>query len=101
MLGQLVPMPPVAPGTGVPVTHAGIQLDAMPAECSILRCIKWIPEDRDDPAACYRCCRYPCVLAQPFFGQYFSELATQIISLLLFVVVMVAVNTLMKNLRGD
>jgi hypothetical protein len=36
-----------------------------------------------------------------FIGQYFSELATQIISLLLFVVVMVAVNTLMKNLRGD
>jgi hypothetical protein len=34
-------------------------------------------------------------------GQYFSELATQIIDLLLFVVIMVAVNTLLKNWRGD
>ncbi len=36
-----------------------------------------------------------------FIGQYFSELATQIIDLLLFVVIMVAVNTLLKNWRGD
>lgn len=36
-----------------------------------------------------------------FIGRYFSELATQIIGLLLFVVIMVAVNTLLKSWRGD
>jgi hypothetical protein len=36
-----------------------------------------------------------------FIGQHFSELATSIIDLLLFVVFMVAINTFLKNLRGD
>jgi ribosomal protein S19 len=36
-----------------------------------------------------------------FIGQHFSELATSIIDLLLFVVFMVTINTFLKNLRGD
>lgn len=36
-----------------------------------------------------------------FIGQYFSELATQIIDLLLFVIIMTAINTLLKSWRGD
>jgi hypothetical protein len=36
-----------------------------------------------------------------FIGQYFSELATQVIDLLLFVGIMVAINTLLKSWRGD
>ena len=36
-----------------------------------------------------------------FIGHYFSELATQVIDLLLFVIVMVAINTLLKSWRGD
>lgn len=36
-----------------------------------------------------------------FIGQYFSELATQVIDLLLFVVIMTAINTLLKSWRGD
>ncbi|MGD9841781.1 MAG: hypothetical protein AB7F79_03935 [Steroidobacteraceae bacterium] len=36
-----------------------------------------------------------------FIGRYFSEMATQIIDLLLFVVIMVSINTLLKNWRGD
>jgi heme/copper-type cytochrome/quinol oxidase subunit 1 len=36
-----------------------------------------------------------------FIGQYFSELGTQIIDLLLFVGFMVAINTLLKNWRGE
>ncbi|MGE0114327.1 MAG: hypothetical protein AB7T07_05520 [Steroidobacteraceae bacterium] len=36
-----------------------------------------------------------------FIGQYFSELTTQIIDLLLFVVIMTAINTLLKSWRGD
>lgn len=36
-----------------------------------------------------------------FIGQYFSELATSVIDLLLFVVIMVSINTFLKNMRGD
>ena len=36
-----------------------------------------------------------------FIGRHFSELTTQIIDLLLFVVIMTALNRLLKNWRGD
>jgi len=36
-----------------------------------------------------------------FIGRHFSELTTSIIDLLLFVTVMVTVNTFLKNMRGD
>ncbi|MGC3982143.1 MAG: hypothetical protein QM808_12880 [Steroidobacteraceae bacterium] len=36
-----------------------------------------------------------------FIGQYFSELVTQIIDLLLFVAIMVTIHTLLKKLKGD
>ena len=36
-----------------------------------------------------------------FINQYFSDNVTAVIDLLLFVVIMVATNSLLKNLRGD
>lgn len=36
-----------------------------------------------------------------FIGRYFSELATQVIDLFLFVAIMVVINTLLKKARGD
>lgn len=44
-----------------------------------------------------------CVVyvASGFIGRFFSPNATAVIDLLLFVTVLVAVNSFLKNLRGD